>query len=283
MSRPTDPAIANMRVHCDQPTETQPARPSRFSGRSGKEQLEEGRPVRWPELRPPEPADPDLPVPTPEMPNKGVRVGRRRRLLRVAADQMGLFTVAQAFDAGLDRRARYHHLTYGNWRRTEAPSVLRLSGWPPDPHERLRAWMLWAGPGAVLTSWTALGLAGLTAHGPRVPVGLEVPFGRDRAGRRRRQRLQRQLDDAAHSAGYRMAELHRSVPGTHRDHDGMPVRPPEEAICAAVNQSRSGGVAIDLAKALLEAGRFDERDLRYKSQLIGCGPLTDLLLRRLVG
>jgi len=225
--------------------------------------------------------DPDLPVPTSAMPNKGRRVGRRRRLLRVAAGQEGLFTVAQAFDAGLDRRARYHHLAYGNWRRTEAPQVFRLSGWPPDRHERLRAWLLWAGPHALLTSWTALGLAGLTGPGPADPIDLEIPFGAGRPGRRRWHRLLRQLED---SGATDLVRLHRSVTGAETggvsDVDGLRLRPPAEAVCAAILSGRPS-VALGLATELLDSGLVDLGEFGHAARAAHCGPAIDLLVCRL--
>ncbi len=251
------------------------ANPSRKTGRSGKVDRD-GLHARFPELRPPERVDPDLPVPTADMPRKGVRVARRRRLLRIAGAQDGLFTVAQAASAGLDRRARHHHLTYGNWRRTDAPDVLRLAGWPPDAHERLRSWLLWAGPGALLTSWTALGLAGLTALGPRMPVDLEVPFGRNRAGQRRRQRLLRQL-----SASGSRAEVHLLPAVDSRTSDlvsGLAVRQPAEAICAAINHG-SGSIAAGVTMALLEQGHLTDTELLTASMTVGCPGLNELLFR----
>ncbi len=252
------------------------ARPFGKTGRFGKVGSEVGD-AGWPELRPPVRVDPELPIPTPDMPNKGVRVARRRRLLRVAGTQAGLFTAEQAADAGLDRRARHHHLSYGNWRPTDAPGVFRLTGWPADQHERLRAWLLWAGPGARLTSWTALGLAGVTASGPRIPVGLEVSFASGRVGKRRRERMHRQLQM---SGSRHMVEIHRPVSGGVRDYDGMISRPPEVAICAAIS-SQPAGVAVGLAIELLERGHLDERALRDASQLACCTSLTELLFKRL--
>lgn len=255
---------------------SKPAAPSRKTGRSaGFVGGVSG--VSFQHLLPPEPRDPDLPVPTEAMPNKGVRVARRRRLLQVAGCQEGLFTTAQAMAAGLDRRARYHHLTYGNWRPTVAPRVFRLTGWPPDPHERFRAWLLWAGPDAVLTSLTALGLAGLIASGPGVPVDLEVSSGRDRAGRRRHARLVRQLDEVGAT---RLVHLHPAVPGTTIEVAGLALRPPAEAICATVNHGRSTNAVI-LAEALLDSGHIDQGDLFDASRQVRSGLIDELLLRRL--
>jgi hypothetical protein len=266
----------------DPPTSTNPlltdlAKPSGKTGRFGKvseEGAEVGRPARWA----PERLDPDLPVPTPEMPRKGVRVARRRRLLRVAGGQVGLFTVAQAAAAGLDRRARHHHLSYGNWRRTDAPDVFRIAGWPPDPHERLRCWLLWAGPGAKLTAWTALGLAGLIGSGPRVPVDVEVPFGPGRVGRRRRSRLRQQLSDLGPVAP---VNLHPAVPGGADVVSGMSVRAPAEAMCAAVDTHSA--IAMDLAADLLERGVLSQHDLSIASHVLGCHRIAELFFLRRAG
>ena len=102
-----------------------------------------------------------LPVPDDLHPTAGVRVRRRRRLHLIAAQHGGCFTIAHTREAGYDRRARHHHLSYGNWRRTDAPGVYRLTGWPIDPAEPYHAWLLWAGAGAELTSWSALDVSGV--------------------------------------------------------------------------------------------------------------------------
>ena len=259
-------------------TSAQPARPSQRTGRSGR--VGERAPdTRWLGMRPPEPVDPDLPVPTADMPRKGVRVARRRRLLRVAGTQRGLFTTAQAAEAGLDRRARHHHLAYGNWRRTAAPKVFRIAGWPPDEHERLRAWVLWAGPGAHLTAFTALGLAGLIGTGPRVPVDLEIPCRNDREGVRRRHVLLHQLEAADASDAVR---LHRSVTARSDVIDGLVTRPPAEAICAAINE-HPDSVAVGLLEALVDRGLLSRSDLFRATHSIRCGPVMELLFARRAG
>lgn len=257
-----------------EPLPTTPARPSRKTGRSGSVGGEVLH-AQFPQLRPPEPVDPDLPVPTADMPRKGVRVARRRRLLLVAGTQHGLFTTAQAAATGLDRRARHHHLTYGNWRRTAAPHVFRIAGWPPDEHERLRCWLLWAGPGAHLTSWTALGLLGLVGSGPRVPVGLEIPFSHDRAGRRRRRTL---LDQAAAAIAAREIRIHRPVRERTSELDGLRLRTPAVAICAAIDEP--GSIALALAEDLLDRGHLQMSDLWDASRTTSCGRLVEVLFQR---
>ena len=214
-------------------SDTNPAEPSRKTGRSdtdGAEATDGARSFAFP---PTHPLDPDLPVPTPERPGLGVRVGRRRRLQAIAATQVGCFTTAQAFAAGLDRRARHHHLTYGNWRRTVAPGVFRLSHWPEDPHEHLRVWLLWAGGGASLTSWSALELLGRVILGPRATVHLLLgPQPNWRADR------QRSVPHTG-SVGRPPAQLHRVRDIERSDHliAGMAVRPVEEALATALMTS----------------------------------------------
>lgn len=226
------------------------------------------------------------------MPRKGVRVRRRRALQQIAAQQHGLFTVSQAASVDLDRRARYHHLSYGNWRRTEAPDVLRLVGWPPDPLERVRAWLLWAGPGAVVTSWTALGLRGVIGWGPRAPIELEVPDPRTRAERRRTATRRRQLASVASRDG-RVTVLpspvwHRApvqllplAPGADDTYADMAVRSITDALCVAVRVERRASLLLAMLEPLLDSGAFTLSELMRSISVIGGTPLYEwVLLRR---
>jgi len=237
-------------------------------------------------------------VPDAEHPRAGVRVRRRRRLQLVAATQHGLFTTRQAARAGLDRRARHHHLTYGNWRRTEAPGVLRLSGWPADPAERFRAWLLWAGRGAALTSWTALELLRCTVAGPRTPVGLAVPEPVTYDDLRRLRAARRVLDQLAVGAPGAPpvypsgvvhgppAQLHRlPVGGTAVDVDGMAVRSGAEAMCAAVSSIDGGpassALTLDLMDHLVVSGHLDQWELARTAVDVGVTAVRDHLWERL--
>ena len=196
---------------------------------------------------PSHPHDPNLPVPTPDHPGLGTRVGRRRRLQAVAATQEGCFTVVQARAAGLDRGARHHHLSYGNWRRTVAPGVLRLSHWPDDPHENLRAWLLWAGPGAALTSWSALELLGRAVVGPHATVDLLL--GPHPGWRNDRRRSVPHTADRATPP----ARLHhvRDIELADLTISGMAVRPVEDALATALMTAPSGSAMERLALELV--------------------------------
>ena len=248
-------------------------------------------------LRPPAPTDPELPEPDARHPRAGVRVRRRRRLQLIAATQHGLFTSRQAASAGLDRRARHHHLTYGNWRRTEAPGVMRLSGWPADPAERCRAWLLWADSGAALTSWTALELLGCTVAGPRTPVCLAVPEPATYEGVRRLRAARRVLAQLAagdpnapkvHPSGVvhgPPAELHRlPMGGTTLEVEGMAVRSGAEAMCAAVSAFDGGrascALTLDLMDELIAAGRLDQWTLARTAVAMGVTAVRDHLWPR---
>ncbi len=235
--------------------DTSPAEPSQKAGHSDSDDEES---AHGPSLSvdevlaaahfpPAHPLDPALPVPTPERPGLGTRVGRRRRLQAVAATQEGCFTVSQARDAGLNRGARYHHLSYGNWRHTVAPGVFRLSHWPDDPHENFRAWLLWAGSGAALTSWSALELLGRTIIGPNSTVDLLLgPHPGWRSDRRR---------SVPHAADRTTppARLHhvRDVELADLTVSGMTVRPVEEALATALMTAPSGSVMERLALELI--------------------------------
>lgn len=204
-----------------------------------------------------------------------------------------MFTTRQAAAAGLDRRARHHHLTYGNWRRTEAPGVFKLVGWPSDDLERCRAWLLWAGPGAALTSWTALELLGCTVAGPRTPVGLAMPSPVTRNDVRRRRAARRVLQQLAegaptaptvHPSGVRYgapAALLPLVPGHPASCvDGLAVRPATEAMCAAVVElgSRcSRSVVLGVMDQLVDAGHLDRWVLARTAVLMGITPVRDHL------
>lgn len=274
------------------------AKPSQKTGRSGKFENGVGE-VGTLGLRPEPPRDPDRPRPTVASPRKGTRVARRRRLHAVASTQHGLFTREQAAAVGHDRRTRYHHLEYGNWRATEAPGVYRLSGWAPDPAERLRAWLLWAGPRASITSWTALALHNLTVAGPRSRVEIVVPAPLDRPSRRRHARLQAQLVslDAAAPTVSRgpgatlpsptlvgpPAVLHARSTGSPLVIDGLRVSSPTEALCVAVRGADGRGrhpVALALIEALLDLGAVDQNDLAATAITMGCVPVTELIFDR---
>lgn len=239
---------------------------SRFPGRFGEVAAE----------------DMSLPVPDDLHPNAGVRVRRRRRLHAIAARHGGCFTAAQAAQAaqaGYDRRARHHHLSYGNWRRTDAPQVFRLTGWPIDRAEPLHAWLLWAGTGSALTSWSGLDLHGVTdlrldlGSTPGAPIDVAHAATKPRRAR---------LAPAEHSDAVRLhrQQIAHLPPLFIGD---LPVRPIEECLCVALQTSAGpvGRAAANLTESLVDAGTVELLDVLEAARHLRVPKMLDLLWPRL--
>lgn len=258
-------------------TPTPPAHPSRFSGRFEPTPADLSRfSGRYGEM---EERDLSLPVPDDLHPNAGVRVRKRRRLQLVASQQGGCFTIAQAAAAGYDRRARYHHLTYGNWRPTVAPKVFRLTGWPIDELEQHHAWLLWAGPTAAFTSWTALALFGIER--PEQPAAAPLDLVRARP-LGRRDRLDRSPADAGVVRFHVQWARHRHAQLV----DGLVVRPLDEALCVAM-QSAPGPAALRVASAvgerLMDEGLVDVGDMVDTARAMRCARALEAVWPRFTG
>lgn len=84
----------------------------------------------------------------------------RRRLFEIAAQQGGYFTAAQAKQVGYSYQAQAHHVTVGNWLRTDR-GLFRLAEWVPDVHDELARWTLWSRGRGVVSHATALSVHGL--------------------------------------------------------------------------------------------------------------------------
>ena len=84
----------------------------------------------------------------------------RRRLFEIAAQQGGYFTAAQAKQAGYSYQAQAHHVTVGNWLRTDR-GLFRLAEWVPDVHDELARWTLWSRGRGVVSHATALSVHGI--------------------------------------------------------------------------------------------------------------------------
>ncbi len=97
----------------------------------------------------------------------------RRRLQKLAAQQHGYFTAAQAVEVGYSYQAQKHHVDYGNWVRVDR-ALFRVPEWPADEHDHLVRWTLWSGGLAVVSHVTALAVHGLGDVNPAA-VHLSVP------------------------------------------------------------------------------------------------------------
>jgi predicted transcriptional regulator of viral defense system len=79
----------------------------------------------------------------------------RRALFRLAAEQGGYFTAADAKQIGYSHQAQAYHVNAGNWERVDR-ALYRLSEWIPGPHDDLIRWTLWSRRSAVVTHQSAL-------------------------------------------------------------------------------------------------------------------------------
>lgn len=99
----------------------------------------------------------------------------RRRLFKLAAEQRGYFTAAQARDIGYSYQAQAHHVGAGNWLRIDR-GLFRLAEWVPDLHDDLARWTLWSKGRGVVSHETALAVHGIGEF-ESARVNLTVPPG----------------------------------------------------------------------------------------------------------
>ncbi|BCZ24740.1 type IV toxin-antitoxin system AbiEi family antitoxin domain-containing protein [Mycobacterium senriense] len=79
----------------------------------------------------------------------------RRHLFKIASEQAGYFTAAQAKEVGYSYQAQAHHVAAGNWIRIDR-GLFRLLEWLPDVHDDLVRWSLWSRGKGVVSHETAL-------------------------------------------------------------------------------------------------------------------------------
>jgi predicted transcriptional regulator of viral defense system len=99
----------------------------------------------------------------------------RRRLFKVASEQAGYFTAAQAKGIGYSYQAQAHHVAAGNWMRIDR-ALFRLVEWLPDVHDDLVRWSLWSRGQGVVSHETALAVHGIGEF-ESARVHLTVPPG----------------------------------------------------------------------------------------------------------
>lgn len=85
----------------------------------------------------------------------------RHRLYELAASQEGLFSTAQAAEAGYSPQLLAHHVRQ-RWITRIRRGVYRLAYFPPGEHEDLIAIWLWSERRGVFSHETALSLYGLS-------------------------------------------------------------------------------------------------------------------------
>lgn len=99
----------------------------------------------------------------------------RRAIARLAAEQAGYFTAAQALDTGYSYPAQRYQVARGEWSQVDR-AIFRLPEWPASQHEDLVRWSLWSRGRATVSHDTALAVHEL---GDVMPsrVHLTVPSG----------------------------------------------------------------------------------------------------------
>ena len=106
-------------------------------------------------------------------------------LYKIAAEQGGYFTAAQAREAGYAYSQQHYHRTKGNWQRIDR-GIFRLRDFPPGEREDLIRWSLWSRdqkgiPQAVVSHETALTVHNLSDVMPE-RIHLTVPKGFRKGG-----------------------------------------------------------------------------------------------------
>ena len=88
------------------------------------------------------------------------RTDLRRALFRLATEQAGYFSAAQARDLGYSYQAQAHHVEAGNWVRVER-GVFRLADWVTGVHDEFAMWTLWSRGKAIVSHESALAVHGI--------------------------------------------------------------------------------------------------------------------------
>jgi predicted transcriptional regulator of viral defense system len=192
------------------------------------------------------------------MPNVQDRRELRRRLFRIAGHQSGLFTAAQARQAGYSYAAQKYHVDHGNWERIDR-AIFRLREWPPERHEDLIRWVLWSGDRGVVSHDTALSVYTLGLVDP-IHVHLTVPPGFRKT-----------------APGLRLH--HASLPtGDVQGYEGVTITTPIRTI---LDVAASGFMLGELEPAVddaLSRGLVSRRDLLRRAEEFG--PRGALLIER---
>lgn len=103
----------------------------------------------------------------------GDRQLMRQELYRLAADQVGYFTAAQAIEIGYSHQSQKYHVDRGNWTRVDR-GIFRIPEWPTGPHDSLMRWVLWSKQRAVVSHDTAASAYNLGLLNP-ADIHLTVP------------------------------------------------------------------------------------------------------------
>ncbi len=179
------------------------------------------------------------------------RTDLRRALFRLATEQAGYFSAAQAKGLGYSYQAQAHHVEAGNWVRVER-GVFRLADWVAGVHDEFAMWALWSRGKAVVSHESALAVHGIGEF-ESGSIHLTVP------------RNFRMIDPAL--------ALHRlEVPDTDiEDRVGFRITTPQRTIIDVARQSPD---EEQLARAIEQAvreGLLSVRSLRSRAEVVDVG------------
>jgi predicted transcriptional regulator of viral defense system len=175
----------------------------------------------------------------------------RRALTRIAAQQAGYFSAAQAVEVGYSYQMQWYHVQRNDWLRVDR-GIYRLPDWPASQHEDLVRWTLWSRGRAVVSHETALAVHEL---GDMMParVHLTVP------------------------PNFRMRAtavvIHKALlaPSDIEQFEGFSITNPMRSIL----DTAAGGVEVDqLTRTIhdaLELGLLTARSLRSQADKFGSG------------
>lgn len=97
----------------------------------------------------------------------------RQGLYRLAAEQAGYFTAAQALDIGYSYQAQKYHVDHANWVRIDR-GIFRIPEWPAGVNDGLVRWILWSKQRATVSHNSAAAAYGFGVTNPG-KVHLTVP------------------------------------------------------------------------------------------------------------
>lgn len=189
--------------------------------------------------------------------------GSRDALWRVAAEQRGYFTAAQALHTGYSYQAQHFHSQRGNWIKVDR-GIYRFreyASFPGEPTDALVRWSLWSKGRAVVSHTTALAVHELGTANP-AEVHLTVP-----PGFRQRQ------------SG---AVLHKDTlsPEEIEQREGFRVTTTTRAIVETAAAGGDQDIVDSAVNELLVQGRTTARRLLHAAQRLG--PRAELEVERAV-
>lgn len=178
----------------------------------------------------------------------------RRRLYRLAAEQNGYFTAAQAKAVGYSHQAQAHHVNAGNWFRIDR-GIYRLAESVPGPHDDLIRWTLWSKGRAVVSHESALAVHGVgELESSRVHLTVPRAFSmRDEAVVLHRCDLP--AEDVEEHPGFRVTTVARSLidvaaAGVDEDHLARAIREAADSGLVTLRRLRERAELVDVKGAL---------------------------------